>query len=486
MGRIGASLSGIERALLNRLAESTAAATLNVLHLTTGKRINAPSDDPTTFVQLAGYQSRLADVTATMSNVTQAGGMVAQAESTLAAMQVQLGVIRTELLKDEDRTLSAAERAAAQANIDQALDAFAALVETDIDGKRLLDGSADFVVTGRDASQVSGITVYSTGGSGAVAQARTISGSVTQAATRAELTYTGSGAHPGADATITIAGNRGSTAITVSTTDTIDEVAEKVNDASHKTGVVATVSSPGPNKVITFTTVDYGTEATIAITVDDGAFDVSGGNGDGTANGADAVATINGRIYDGSDSSEVVHGNSVDVSEYGLHAAIEFTPGFTGTFDALSVEGGGLTFALSTDLARRSTLAIPSLQPALVGGLSGNLAEIGSGGDYSGLDGNTSRALRIVDEAVARLTVVEGSVDGFHNAQISSASSVLAALEEDLEETILQTDGYDEEEEMVLLAKNQDLMANAISGLAILDQQRLSIVNLIKHIAGLD
>jgi hypothetical protein len=39
---------------------------------------------------------------------------------------------------------------------------------------------------------------------------------------------------------------------------------------------------------------------------------------------------------------------------------------------------------------------------------------------------------------------------------------------------------------MVLLAKNQDLMANAMSGLAILDQQRLSIVNLIKHIAGLD
>ena len=145
-----------------------------------------------------------------------------------------------------------------------------------------------------------------------------------------------------------------------------------------------------------------------------------------------------------------------------------------------------LTFALSTDLGRRSTLAIPSLQPALVGGLSGNLSQIGSGGDYSGLDGNTSRALRIVDEALARLTVVEGSVDGFHNAQISSASSVLAALEEDLQETILQTDGYDEEEEMVLLAKNEDLMANAMSGLAILDQQRLSIVNLIKHIAGLD
>jgi flagellin-like hook-associated protein FlgL len=456
------------------------------LHLSTGKRINTASDDPTTFVQLAGHQSRLADVTATMSNVTQAGGMVAQADTALAAMRVQLGVVRTELLKDEDRTLSAAERAAAQANIDQALDAFATLVETAIDGKRLLDGSADFVVTGRDASQVSGITVYSTGNSGAIAQTRTISGSVTQAATQAELTYTGSGTHPVADATITLTGNRGSTVVTVATTDTIDQVAEKINDASHKTGVVATVTAPGPDEVITFTTVDYGSDATIAITVDDGTFDVSGGNDDGTAGGVDAVATINGRIYDGSDSSKAVRGNSVDVSEYGLHAEIEFAPGFTGTFDALSVEGGGLTFAMSTDLGRRSTLAIPSLQPALVGGLSGNLSQIGSGGTYSGLDANTSRALRIVDEALARLTIVEGSVEGFYGAQITSASGVLAAMEEDLQETILQTDGYNEDEEMILLAKNQDLMANAVSGLAILDQQRFAIVNLIKHIAGLD
>ena len=101
------------------------------------------------------------------------------------------------------------------------------------------------------------------------------------------------------------------------------------------------------------------------------------------------------------------------------------------------------------------------------------------------MDGNTSRALRIVDEALAELTVVEGSVDGFHNSQISSASSLLTDLEEDLQEAITQTDGYNEEEEEVLRAKNQYLMANAIASLTILNEQRSAIVDMIQHIAGL-
>ena len=51
MGRIGAHLSGIERTLLNRLAEANAAATINSLRMATEKKkVNAPSDDPSAFV----------------------------------------------------------------------------------------------------------------------------------------------------------------------------------------------------------------------------------------------------------------------------------------------------------------------------------------------------------------------------------------------------------------------------------------------------
>ncbi len=140
---------------------------------------------------------------------------------------------------------------------------------------------------------------------------------------------------------------------------------------------------------------------------------------------------------------------------------------------------------MSTDSSRCSTLSIPGLQAIRLGGLSGTLDQIASGGEFSGLDGNTSRAIRIVDEALGDITRVEGSVDGFYDAAITSSSNLLSELEEDLEEAIVQTDGYDANEESVLLAKSQQLGANAVAGLSILNQQRSSIVLLIQQLAGL-
>ncbi|MBN2021822.1 MAG: hypothetical protein JW809_03430 [Pirellulales bacterium] len=698
MARIGASLSGIELVLLNRLNEASTAATLNSLHLATGKLINYPRDNPTKFMQISAFQSQLSTVAATMDNVTQAASLFSQTQTTMSAMETLLGNVRTELLKDEARTLTPAERAEAQAKIDQYLADFEALVGTSIDGRRPLNGSANFNIQGRNYSQVSNLTVYSTAGDGPVVTAEparlfyagtdryaaanatirvtgaqgysgeiiittddtledvaalinaesdttgvlasvsdntltmqsstsgssaevivatiagtftttggvapgvaygksttyggtpAISGYVTRAATQAELAYTGSGSNPGANAAITITGNLGSTTIEVLTTETMTQTAEKINNDSHKTGITAAVSTVGANEVITFTTVDYGTNATIDIAVDSGTFAVTGGHGNGSASGDDAAAVINGFTYTGGtsaapaelrhrektaefadpatiqvtgnlgtsgnivigatdtfqdvadlinaetgatgvhayvdendlvlrsvttgDDAEVsiavivgpfttvsgttsdtgedavtgnsnVRGNRFAVSNAGFRFDIEFAPDFLYAFDSMTIDGGGLTFALSTSLAHRSTIAIPGLQPELLGGLSGKLSQIATGGAYSGLDGNTSRAIRILDEATAQFTRAQGSVDGFHNAQVTSASNLLSAMQDDIDDAIDQTDGFNEEEELVLLAKNEALVQNAIASLAILGQQRASLVDLLKQIAGL-
>ena len=70
MARIGPTLSGVERMLLNRLAESEAAVTLNNLRLATEKRIQSPGDDPSAFVALSRLQSQVNLVTAATANVT--------------------------------------------------------------------------------------------------------------------------------------------------------------------------------------------------------------------------------------------------------------------------------------------------------------------------------------------------------------------------------------------------------------------------------
>ena len=472
MGRIGAHLSGIERTLLNRLAEANAAQAINSLRLATGQKVNYPSDDPSAFLTLSGLQSRLSTVTAAMSNVTAAGSMISQAQTTLDQVRTQLNTIRTELLKDEDRDLTSEERAEAQANIDAAVSEINSLAATEIDGRRLLDGSADFTVSGRKSSQVVDLRVHSV----VSGSTPTISGSVAASAARAELVYTGSGGQITANATFTLTGERGSASISVTSGEDLEDVVvERINDESHLTGVTASVDGDQ----LTLTSVEYGANAEISVEVTSGTFTVTGGDGDGTANGTDASATINGV------SAANVDGNRFTYSQNGLHFEIEFGPGFTGDFDTITVGGDALSFALSPNLTYGSALSIPGLQAALLGGPSGSLDEIASGGTVSGLDGNTAQAIRIVDEALADLTRVEGSVDGFYNAAITTSSDLLADIQDDLEDAITQTDGYDENEEILLLAKNQQLAANAAAGLSIINQQRAGIVLLIQRLAGL-
>jgi len=467
MSRIGATLSGIERSLLNRLAEANAAATLASLRMATGNKINYPRDDPAAFVHLSGLQGRLGQVRATMDNVTAAAGMVTQAQSAIDQIQTQLSAIRTELLGDEDGELTEAQRDEAQANIDTAIATINGLAAGEIDGRRMLDGSANFTISGRNADQVTEVRVYSTAGS-----TLSISGEVTQAASRAELTYTGDADNEVTDAaTFTLTGNSGSVEVEVTGGQALSAVASEINAQSHLTGVTASVDEVA--HTLTFTSVEYGSDAQVDIDVSSGTFAAAG---DGT--GTDAEATIGGQANTG-------EGNLVSVIGNGTHYSIDFAADFTGTFDTITVSGDALTFALWQDVARTSTLAIPGLQAWNLGGPSGRLDQLESGGALAGLDSNTSQAIRVVDEALAEVTRIEGAVDGFYNAAISSSSALLADLEEDLQDAIDEVNLVDDTEEIQRLAYYQDLASNAVAGLTILQLQRSSIVAMIQEIAGL-
>jgi len=458
------SLSGMERTLLNRLAEANAAATLSSLRMATGEMINSPRDDPAGFVYLSGLQSRLGQVRDVADNATAAAEMVSQAQSTADEIRTQLNAIRTELLKWESDTLTGSE----QANIDAAITQIENLVATEMDGKRLLDGSANFEISGRNSDQVTDVRVFSTGGATV-----TVSGSLTAPATRAALTFTGSGGNVNTDATFTLTGNTGSYEFTVTSAQTLSALETAINDKSHKTGVTASVDGDD----LTFTSVEYGSDAEITISVSSGTFIVAAGNTTSDT-GTDATATINSRSYTG-------NGHRFTVNDGVANYRLEFDPTFTGDFDTITISGDALTFALSTDLDRTATLAIPGLHPAKLGGLSGALSDLATGGTLAGLGDNTSQAIRVVDEALADLTEVEGAIDGFYNASITSASNLLADLEEDLEDAIDDVNLVDDTEEAVREAHYEDLASNSIAGLSLLRNQRAGIVTLLQKIAGL-
>lgn len=695
MSRIGATLNGIERTLLNRLSDSRAAATINALRIATGKKINAAKDDPSGLIALSRFETEQEVVTQTLANVTAASSMVSKTQLALDQIRTQLNTIRTKALEDQDQALSPTDRSANQAAIDAAITEINRLAGTEIDGRRVLDGSADFDYSGRNAAQVVDVAVRRTDGgrqtvsqqqaelvytgvdgfvtaaanltltgaggattfavttssslaqvaaqvnahtatTGVTAEADgntlairstasgadasvdltvnsgafvvtggnasgtaygrnavhgdtpSISGTVDRAAERARLTYDAGGATIAANATFTLSGDRGSVSIAVTTADTLAAAATRVNQKSHLTGVTATVDGDR----IQFESVNYGLDAEVELAVTAGAFAITGGNGDGTANGLNAIATINGITYrgnqaataaklvheeaggaisfnatftiagplgtstpivitagnslstvaglinaqfgttgvtasfddaqlvlqsttkgadaeialnvtagkfavdggngDGSAQGEdaitgrgVVSGNRFFISDNRFRYEVEFAGGFSGEFETINVDRGALQFALAPDVQQLSTLAVPSLNAARLGGLSGTLAQLATGQAYGGLNANAAQAIRIADEAIGDLDRIEGLVDGFANSTISSSASLMTAFGEQIQTNIDAINQVDDEEEQVLLSKNEELINNAVASLAILSQQRSSILDLVRQAAGL-
>ncbi len=472
MSRIGFTLSGVERQLLASLSRSNANIALSTLRMATGHKINSAGDNPSAFVQLSGLQAQLGNVSAAMTNITAAGAMINQVQSAIAGFQTQLGVIRTELLKDVNHTLTPDQRAASQNTIDAAIAQINNLAGTQIYGKTPLSGAANYDFSGLDAGQVAGLQVH-----GLVQQGQTISGSVAAAATKAQLTYTGDASNQVTDdAVFTLAGSRGSVVIAVTAGDTLDSVAATVNDNSYLTGVTASVDS-GEHTLI-FASVDYGSGAKTQISASSGTFDTVGNTA-----GTNASAVINGETIAATSSN--ANGNHFSVNQNGFSFEIEFQPGFTGSFNQIAVNGSALTFALSPDLDQRSTLAIPGMYSAELGGLSGTLDQLASGGPLSGLGENTAQALRVVDEASGDVTRVSGGVNGFYDSAVSSASALMSALQTNLQKSIDGIDKTDDAEESVNIAHYQALADNAVSGLMILNQQRQAIVSMLQSFAGL-
>ena len=453
MARIGSALTGIERQLLNSLALANAQVTLSNYRMATGHKINAPKDDPSAFVTLSGLQSQLSNVTVTLSNVTAAGSMISQTQTALDGIQTQLNAIRTELLKDVNHSLSDDQRAQSQAKIDAAIDQINTLAGTSINGKTLLDGAADYMYSGRNNAQVADIVVRGTAASGT-----TISGSVAATATQALLTYTGDSSSQivvSQNTTFTLTGTRGNQVITVHNGEALDDLATAVNNNSHNTGVVAEVHD---DHTLTITSVDYGSSAKVgvAVTAGDQTFSFSGGDGHGNSTGTNASAVING-ISIGSGSGNV-SGNRFTVNNSGSTFEIEFKPGFTGGFDPITVTGNNLSFALSQNVGNKSSLTIPAVASANFNGPSGALDDLYSGGSLSGLG---------------------------DNAAITSSSGLLSDMQTKLGTYIDSINKVDDVEETQQRDYSQALADNAISGLAIVNQQRLSIVNMLQEIAGL-
>ncbi len=178
---------------------------------------------------------------------------------------------------------------------------------------------------------------------------QTVSGTVTAAAERAELKYSGAGGSlVRDDGAFNVTGTLGSASFTVTKNESLSGVATRINQQSGSTGVTATVV----NNDMFLRSAAYGASASTLLTVTSGKFDVTGGtsfNGGKIDYGTNVAATINGTSYVG-------NANLISFNDGFGNFTIEFATGFQGSFAPITAVSAATADSLNVSRLNSSQL----------------------------------------------------------------------------------------------------------------------------------
>jgi flagellin-like hook-associated protein FlgL len=190
MSRINTNVSSLVGR--NNLARANSSLSQSLTRLSTGLRINTGKDDPAGLIASENLRSDITAIKRAIGNTDRANQVIATADSSLGQVSSLLNDIRGLVTESANAgALSAAQIEANQLQLDSSLDALNRIAQTTtFQGRRLLDGSLDFVTSaGTGFSNISDLKIdqANLGATGRV----DVSVNVTQAATKAQLNIGG-------------------------------------------------------------------------------------------------------------------------------------------------------------------------------------------------------------------------------------------------------------------------------------------------------
>ena len=262
MTRINTNVSSLNAQ--KTLARSNTKLQEALTRLSTGLRINVGKDDPAGLIASEVLRSDIISVERAITNSQRANQMIGTADSALGQVSSLLNDVRG-LVSEAANTgaMSVEQISANQLQIDSSLEAIDRIAQvTQFQGKRLLDGSLDFVTAGVDNSKITDLQIDQ-GNFGSQNEIGIAVEVVTQA-TRGQLTY-----QHGAIAeavVLEIGGRNGFEAFSFAGGSTIAQMAAAINLVADALGVTAEVQTAATAGTIT--TSSYGADNDISITAD--------------------------------------------------------------------------------------------------------------------------------------------------------------------------------------------------------------------------
>jgi len=453
--------------IINTL-ESERAVTM--ARLSTGQRINHGSDDPAGLIALNSLKSELASVDAAIDVGTRSQSFLNVADSTLMEVGKLTAEIEGLVLAGQDSTVTTAEKAAYQAQIDANIEAIDRLVNSaEFNGRKIFNGENRINATTNHADDIRDVNVYSRNPN--VTGSVSLSVEVTAAAAYA-YSDSSSGYDLATaladDAVIQVTGKLGTAVITLASGSDSAAIRAAINAESDATGVSAFAGTGGE---LTYMSTEKGSEAFVTVSVLSGPQAMVDGGGTTKVSGSDATVTVNGQPTSASGTEVFYNGNSVSLS----FTLADDTPGS----HTITVVGGGATFTLGTDLNSRAAMGLGAVNSYELGRADlGYLSSLKSGGANS-LTASGSEALAIARKAGTQVAVMAGRVGSFNKYQVGSTINALNVAKEELSEAVSAIGDTDYALELSNLDRQNILMKTAVSMLSVANAQAASVLDLL-------
>jgi flagellin len=454
--------------LLNIVNRTSAAQTSILQKLSTGLKINKASDNPAGLIAMNNFDAQLTAVNASLDNNQRTDAMLNTAESAIGEINgMLLDIEKLALASVNDSSLSQAEIAANQSQIDSALSAIDRLVNTtEFNGKQLLNGSQSIQTTGVTANKVSNLRVYSQGNS---PTDTTVTVTLNTLANSATGTFAVGGATLNGAHEIVITGSLGSQTISLASATTVANIVTAIQNASASTGVDAV--NAGSNN-IRLESSSVGSSASIQMKV------LSGGALTDVARtvGVDAKVQVNGSMVtaDGKDVSYNANGLSLQFDVGTAFTAAAQTSSFTVKANT------GMQFQLGADSTTRATLGLDSLASFTLGGgdASAYLSDLKSGGTAD-LASGSANTLKAVRKAITQVSTARGRIGGFQKFQVQTSIRSLTAAQESLSAAKSVVADTDYAAASAELNRQSVLLNSGMSLLGLANQQSAQILSLL-------
>lgn len=294
-------------------------------------------------------------------------------------------------------------------------------------------------------------------------------------ATRAALRYSG-GTLSNA-LVLEVGGKDGFEVFNFGSGTTIDRIATALNTNSDATGVQATVSGA----VLELSSSDYGSKSFISVrTLNNnagGSFDTfdSGGASFSRITGTDVVARINGISARGEGLKASLNTATLDL-DFDVSSLL-----VDGDSVSFGIDGGGANFQLGPDVVsnQQARLGLQGVNSATLGGLSGTLFELRSGGSKT-LALSPTGAAKVVDEVITKVTQLRGRLGAFQKTTLETSIFTLNDTLEALTDAEASIRDADFAAESARLTRAQILVQSGTSVLAIANQNPQNVLALLR------